>query len=104
MTATSATDSPFRELAHRANDGVEVVLFWHEASSELTVCVSDARSGAYFELAAAPERALDVFHHPYAYAAFEGVPYDDALLPSWAQAAAAGGDLDISELLQEPTR
>jgi hypothetical protein len=104
MAATDAMCSPFRELAHRENDGVEVVLFWHEVTSELTVSVSDVRSGAYFELAAAPEDALDVFHHPYAHAAFRGVPYDDAFLPSWAQAAATAGDPDISGLLHEPTR
>jgi hypothetical protein len=104
MAATGTTHSPFRELAQRENDGVEVVLFWHKVTSELTVCVSDVRSGAYFELATAPEDALDVFHHPYAYAAFRGVPYDDALLGSSAQAAAAGGDPNLSELLHEPTR
>jgi hypothetical protein len=104
MAATDASHSPFRELAHRASDGVEVVLFWHEVTSDLTVSVSDVRSGAYFEVGAAPEDALDVFHHPFAYAAFRGVPYDDALLPSWAHASAAGGDPDISGLLHEPTR
>jgi hypothetical protein len=76
-----------RELAHRANDGVEVVLFWHEATNEVTVSVSDERTGAYFELDADPEDALDVFYHPYAHAASRGVPYDDALLASWAEAA-----------------
>jgi hypothetical protein len=89
MAATAAIPSPLRELAHRENDGVEVVLFWHSVSSDLLVCVSDHRSGAYFELKAMPDVALDVFEHPYAYAAFCGVPYDDALLPSWALAARA---------------
>jgi hypothetical protein len=69
MTGTTATQEPYRELAHRNNDGVEVVLLWHQPSDELTVIVSDERSGAYFELAAEPGRALDVFNHPYAYAA-----------------------------------
>jgi hypothetical protein len=97
MAATSPTDSPFRELAHRTNDGVEVVLFWHEVTSDLTVCVADARSGAYFELPAPPERALDVFHHPYAYAALERVLYDDALLASWAPAAAVDGPRHVEQ-------
>jgi hypothetical protein len=69
MTSTTATQEPYRELAHRNNDGVEVVLLWHQPSDELTVIVSDERNGAYFELAAEPRRALDVFNHPYAYAA-----------------------------------
>jgi hypothetical protein len=76
----------YRELAYRANDGVEVVLFWHENTDELTVAVSDGRSGAYFELAAAPDQALDVFNHPYAHAAFRGMPYAEAALP-WANHA-----------------
>jgi hypothetical protein len=78
-----------RELAHRETDGLEVLLFWHEATNELTVSVSDERTGAYFELDAGPDEALDVFYHPYAHAAFRGVPYDEALLASWAEAAAS---------------
>ncbi len=88
MASTDPTHQPYRELAHRTNDGVEVVLFWHQISNELTVSVSDQRSGAYFELAAEPDHALDVFNHPYAYAAFRGLPYAEVSLPSWAEAAA----------------
>jgi hypothetical protein len=86
MKANNSAHSPLRELAHRASDGVEVVLFWHEVTNELTVSVSDAHSGAYFELAAGPDEALDVFEHPYAHAAFTGLPYQEALLASWAHA------------------
>lgn len=88
MAVTDTTHDPNHELAYRANDGVEVVLFWHEPTNTLAVCVSDERSGAYFELAPDPREALDVFYHPYSYAAFMGVPYEDALLASRAQAAA----------------
>jgi hypothetical protein len=55
------------------NDGMEVVLFWHQRTDELTVTVSDERIGTYFELAAQPHQALDVFDHPYAHAAFQGL-------------------------------
>jgi hypothetical protein len=103
MAANDVTHSPFRELAHRESEGVEVVLFWHDVTNKLTVCVCDTRSGAYFELAAAPEDALDVFYHPYSYAAFRGVPYDDALRPSWAQAAAQNANNE-NELRRETTR
>jgi hypothetical protein len=78
-----------RELAHRATGGLEVILFWDEATDELTLSVSDERTGAYFEFAAAPDEALDVFYHPYAHAAYRGVPYGDVLLASRAQAARA---------------
>jgi hypothetical protein len=79
----------YRELASRAANGVEVVLFWHQITDKLAVAVSDARSGAYFELAAAPHEALDVFNHPYAHAAFRGLPYAEEPLASWAKAAEA---------------
>jgi hypothetical protein len=63
----------YRELTHRVNDGVEVILFWQTLSDELKITVSDERSGAYFELGATPDEALDVFNHPYAHAAFRGL-------------------------------
>jgi hypothetical protein len=78
MAADNSTD--YRELAQRASDGVEVTLYWHETRHELTVHVSDQRSGECFELAADPDRALDVFHHPFSYAASRGVVYCHVLL------------------------
>ena len=71
--ATNATQETYRELAYRKNDSLEVVLFWHRATDELTVTVSDERSGIHFELAVEPHRALDVFNHPYAHAAYQGL-------------------------------
>jgi len=64
-----------KELASRANDGIEVVLLWNSCSSELTVEVRDAGSGDEFTLTVDPSHALDAFHHPFAYAARRGVPY-----------------------------
>ena len=95
------TDSmqPPRELAHRVNDGVEIVLFWNEATDDLTVYVSDERSRAYFELAARRDQALDVFYHPYAYAASMGIPCDDTLLAS--SAAATRGRAGLGEASEE---
>ncbi len=59
-----------RELAHRRNDGIDVTLLWDAATDRVTVAVSDSKAGEAFELVVAPgERALDVFHHPYAYEA-----------------------------------
>ena len=71
--ATDATKETYRELAYRKNDSLEVMLFWHQATDELTVIVSDERNGAHFELSAEPNQALDVFNHPYAHAAFQGL-------------------------------
>ena len=58
-----------RELAARESNGIHVVLRWHPGSDELTVSVEDARVGNRFQLAVAPDRALDAFNHPFAYAA-----------------------------------
>jgi hypothetical protein len=65
MSATSE----IRELAARESDGINVVLLWHPGSDAVTVSVEDVRLGECFQLAVSPERALDAFHHPFAYAA-----------------------------------
>jgi hypothetical protein len=67
---------PICELASRASNGIEVALLWNSRADELRVCVNDTHSGVYFELAAKRDNALDVFHHPYAYAAHRGIAYD----------------------------
>jgi hypothetical protein len=62
----------FEELDHRSNDGIDVSLLWNRAGGELVVLLTDAKSDEVLELDAAPDRALDVFNHPYAYAALGG--------------------------------
>ena len=63
------TDKLFEELAYRENDGIEVSLVWNRADDSVAVLVTDARSEEAFEIAVAPEAALDAFEHPFAYAA-----------------------------------
>jgi hypothetical protein len=58
-----------RELAARESNGIHVVLLWHPREDALTVSVEDDRLGDRFQLAVAPDRALDAFYHPFAYAA-----------------------------------
>ena len=58
-----------RELAARASDGIHVLLLWDPRENTLTVSVEDARARDGFRLAVAPDRALDAFYHPFAYAA-----------------------------------
>jgi hypothetical protein len=65
----SPTTSKTRELAARESDGLQVLLLWNPDGNGLTVSVEDARVGACFQLAVAPDRALDAFYHPFAYAA-----------------------------------
>ena len=68
MAAVHVTESR-RELAQRSNNGVHVSLLWSSVDDALTVAVRD-EAGESFELDCAPHEALDVFNHPYAYAAF----------------------------------
>ena len=77
--STAATITDTRELDYRAADGVEVMLLWHASGDFLSVVVSDARIGEIFELVL-DERddAMDVFHHPYAYAAHRGLEFSVA--------------------------
>jgi hypothetical protein len=58
-----------KELAHRAGDGVEVALLWSPSDGRLTVLVDDAKTDERFALQARADNALDVFYHPFAYAA-----------------------------------
>jgi hypothetical protein len=65
----SPTTPESRELAGRQSNGIHVLLLWHPDADALTVSVEDARVGDRFQVAVAPERALDAFYHPFAYAA-----------------------------------
>jgi hypothetical protein len=65
----SPTTSTTRELAARDSDGISVRLLWHPHENAVTVSVEDARAGDRFQLAVAPDRALDAFYHPFAHAA-----------------------------------
>jgi hypothetical protein len=63
------TETTLTELHHRSADGIEVSLLWSRVTNALTVAVEDSRSGMSFEVPAPADKALDVFEHPYAYAA-----------------------------------
>ena len=66
----AARAASVRELDSRTGDGVEVCLLWHPQDDRLWVSVNDTRTGESFKVRVRDgERALDVFHHPYAYAA-----------------------------------
>ena len=59
-----------RELDSRMSDGIRIRLLWHSVDGHVSVAVEDTKTGEMFEVPVGDEdRALDVFHHPYAYAA-----------------------------------
>jgi hypothetical protein len=65
----SDTTTTARELAHRVTNGVSVSLFWRRVGNILTLEVFDEASDEFFTLEVPRDRALDAFHHPYAYRA-----------------------------------
>jgi hypothetical protein len=74
--SATATAHAVRELDHREADGLEVTLLWYEQDDYASVAVVDSKTGKAFELVlSAGDSALDVFHHPYAYAAHRGLEY-----------------------------
>jgi len=70
MGRTMTMEDVPQELATRRMGGIEVVLLWSGRTGRALVTVHDEGTG---ERLAVPVReadcALDVFHHPYAYAA-----------------------------------
>jgi hypothetical protein len=66
--------SLLRELDHRKTDGIDVWLLWSEDDGTVTVSVADDKTGDRFTIEVRDdERPMDVFHHPYAYAAWHGI-------------------------------
>ena len=77
MLKAEDTNGTWRtELASRESNGITVKLFWSRSTNLVTVAVADASTGDYFELVLhEDERAMDVFHHPYAHAAARGLHF-----------------------------
>ncbi len=72
MTADTLTS--VRELDSRVSNGIQVRMLWRQLDDSVWVVVVDTRSGHRFRVeVAAHERPLDVFEHPFAYAATRGV-------------------------------
>ena len=74
------TDTTLRtpiELDSRTQDGFQVSLLWQPGTDIVLVEVNDERAGNRFQLVVDGQEALDVFRHPFAYAASRGVPLAD---------------------------
>jgi hypothetical protein len=78
----ATTISQAKELDARSGNGIDVQLLWYPATNTVTVSVHDASRDHSFELAVEPARALEAFHHPFAFASFSRVPFAvDSLIP-----------------------
>ena len=78
MSTTEQTPTGFEELARRESNGIAVALLWCRAANRVTVTVSDTRTETTFEIDVADASPMDVFHHPYAYAAFRRIDTEPA--------------------------
>ena len=88
MTASDFAGNA-RELGARAGDGIDVRLFWNPDNDTVSVAVFDTTHEQSFELVVDPADALDAFNHPYAYAAFHGIPFTTPLRAHDEQPVAA---------------
>jgi hypothetical protein len=66
----------YEELDYRIQDGVAVSLVWWRDENRVSVLVADSRAGDSFELPVRDENPLEVFNHPFAYAAFRRLAHD----------------------------
>jgi hypothetical protein len=64
-----STNTQIVDLADRHSNDLDVVLMWGRESGLLWVNVTHRNSGRVARIAATPANALDVFNHPFLYAA-----------------------------------
>jgi len=71
---TESAQATVHELHSRVNDGIHVRLLWRANDNHLWVMVTDTKGSEQFGIDVRDGAlALDVFNHPYAYAAHYGV-------------------------------
>ena len=66
---TRQPEIEWTELAHRVDDGIDVVLVWVHGKGvdEAVVSVFDTRERSYFEVTVDPDLAFDAYYDPFAY-------------------------------------
>jgi hypothetical protein len=83
-TATTASgkildldsDEDICELSSRSDNGIDVALLWRRNDNSAIVAVVDQHSGETFLLDVHDDdNPLDLFHHPYAYAAHRRIDH-----------------------------
>jgi hypothetical protein len=80
---TAQIHHTMRELDSRSGDGIHVRLLWNEHDGRLAVAVADEKTGDAFVVDVRDgDRAMDVFHHPHAYAAWRKIDTRGVVAPS----------------------
>jgi len=67
-----AVGAASRELAQRRSGDVDVILLWHPQLDRVELCLLDLTTGVSVHVGVPREKALDAFHHPYAYVTRHG--------------------------------
>jgi len=67
MSTAAANDSSQQELAQRVSGGLEVTLFRNVRDSSTSIELRHAAIKEPVSFRVPPDRALDAFHHPFAY-------------------------------------
>jgi hypothetical protein len=70
----SSVHPHIRELAERSSSGTRVRLLWRQGTTVLWVEVRSPDTDQALAILVPPDRALDAFHHPYAYAGPHNLP------------------------------
>ena len=87
-------------LASRKNAGIRVTLLWAADTDTVAVLVFDRITKEQFELVVEPDaNPIDVYEHPYAYAARRGIDYRTADLRQRGKV-----DVDATTLATEAAR
>ena len=73
------TTDTMTELDRRIHDGIDVRLLWSAEDGRVVVAVDDAKTGESFTVEVGErDKALEVFRHPYAFAAWHRAGGRDA--------------------------
>jgi hypothetical protein len=86
--SSATVHDALRELDHRIEDRIDVWLLWRERDDRVLVAVANQDTGERFRIEVRDdERVLDVFDHPYAYAARRGIDTRSESRAGWPPAA-----------------
>lgn len=76
MTAITGLSEGICELSSRSANGIDVALLWQHSDNTAVVVFVDRRSGENLVLDVhEDDNALDIFNHPYAYAAHRRIDH-----------------------------
>ena len=64
----AAEDEDYIDLATRFEGSINVALFWDRVKGDLVVVAQDRLTGEDVRIPVEPERAAEVFRHPFAHA------------------------------------